>query len=88
MSLQSTYIEIPGKELGCLLYGFSLQDKVKREDIPPYSFFPLLLYPYHKDLVPHKGTGAEVFLAGWRTRSVHKDFSLCVEHEEDWVKGG
>ena len=31
MSLQSTYIDIPRKELGCLLHGFPLQGKVKRE---------------------------------------------------------
>lgn len=58
----------------------------KGEDIPSYSFFPLLLWSYPKDLVPLKGTGAEGSLAGWRTRSAHRGSSLFVDHEEDWLK--
>lgn len=59
----------------------------KRQDILSYSFFPLLRWSYPKDPVLHKGTGAEGSLAGEGARSVHRDSSLCVDHEEDWLKG-
>lgn len=59
----------------------------KQQDILSYSFFPLPRWSYPKDPVLHKGTGAEGSLAGEGTRSVHRDSSLCVDHEEDWLKG-
>lgn len=48
ISLQSIYIDIPRKELGCLLRGFSLQGKVKREKTYlhiPSSLFSSSLIP-------------------------------------------
>lgn len=83
------YIDIPRKELGCLLLGFPSQGKVKREKM----YLHISSFLFSSSLIPKtwcltRAQGQKDGGTGWRTRSVHRGSSLCVDHEEDWLKGG